>query len=211
MVCFNHVILTVLLTVSLLAAEPQAPAKGSYEDYLTQSVNLIQAGRFEDAITAAKEALRKNPKSDLAWNNIAVADIRLHRLDDAGRCLNEALRLNPGFELAKGNLDWLKREQATVVQPAPLGPAAGTAEYFLDLSLWQYRGGRYQFCVDAANEAIKLKPDMAEAWNNVAACEEALGLLDQAIAAARKALALKPDFELAKNNLNSALAKKAAR
>lgn len=196
------------------------PAKGSYEDYLAQSVKMIRTGRFDEAIAAAKEALRLNPKSDVAWNNIGVSDISLHRFDEAQRSLEEALRLNPKMDLAKANLGWLAQERAAAVAtpapapvpvpaPAPAGPAAGTAEYYLALSQWQFQGGRYQLCIDAAREAIKLNPRLAEAWNNVAVGYEALGQYDSAIENARNALAIKPDFELAKNNLKSALAKKA--
>lgn len=49
---------------------------------------------------------------------------------------------------------------------------------------------------------------MAEAWNNIAAADEALHRWDEAIAAAEKAIALKPDFQLAKNNLAWSISQK---
>jgi len=55
-----------------------------------------------------------------------------------------------------------------------------------------------------------LKPDSAEAWNNIAADNEAMHRWDAAIAAAKKAIALSPDFQLAKNNLAWSISQKAA-
>jgi len=77
-------------------------------------------------------------------------------------------------------------------------PAPGN---FLSLSLLYCRAARHKECIAASEEALKLKPDFAEAYNNIAAGYEGLEMWDQAIAAARKAIQLKPDFQLARNNL----------
>ena len=59
------------------------------------------------------------------------------------------------------------------------------------------------------SEAIRLKPDYAEGYNNLAAGYEDLQMWDEAIAAAEQAIRLKPDFQLARNNLAWALQQKA--
>jgi tetratricopeptide (TPR) repeat protein len=64
-----------------------------------------------------------------------------------------------------------------------------------------HQAGRFQDCIDAAKKALKLKPDYAEAYNNIAAANEALGRWDDAIDAARHALRIDPNLQLAKNNL----------
>ena len=83
-----------------------------------------------------------------------------------------------------------------------------TAEQWLNLSLYAYQHGRYLESIAAAQTALKLKPDYADAYNNIAAAYSALHLWDLAIAAAQEALRLKPDFPLARNNLNWALEQK---
>ena len=55
---------------------------------------------------------------------------------------------------------------------------------------------------------MKLKPDYADAYNNIAAAYSALHLWDFAIAAAQEALRIRPDYQLARNNLNWALEQK---
>ena len=49
---------------------------------------------------------------------------------------------------------------------------------------------------------------MAEAYNNMAACDSSLSKWDDAIRAAGEAVRLKPDFQLAKNNLAWAMQQK---
>ena len=76
-----------------------------------------------------------------------------------------------------------------------------SAQAFLDRSYQACQKRQSQDCIAAAKEAIRLKPDFAEAYNNIAAAYEDLGMWDEAITAAKEAIRLKPDFQLAKNNL----------
>jgi len=80
-------------------------------------------------------------------------------------------------------------------------------EIYLSLSLELYNKGDYQGCIDACNKALNLKPDYAEAYNNICSAYNALGNYKKAIEAGNKAIAIKPDYQLAKNNLNYAKSK----
>ncbi|MCK9613241.1 MAG: hypothetical protein PHR81_05190 [Bacteroidales bacterium] len=79
-------------------------------------------------------------------------------------------------------------------------------EYFLDLSLQYYNMGEFQKCIDACNEALKLKPDYAEAYNNICSAYNAMKMWNKGIEACEQALKLNPNYELARNNLNWAQA-----
>lgn len=83
-----------------------------------------------------------------------------------------------------------------------------TPENFLDLSLQFYNRGEYQQCIDACNEALKLKPDYAEAYNNICSAYNAMKMWDKGAEACEKALKIRPDYELAKNNLKWAKSNK---
>jgi tetratricopeptide (TPR) repeat protein len=83
-----------------------------------------------------------------------------------------------------------------------------TAEQWLNLSFYAYQHQRYLESIAAAQTAVKLKPDYADAYNNIAAAYSALHLWDFAIAAAQEALRIRPDYQLARNNLNWALEQK---
>jgi hypothetical protein len=83
----------------------------------------------------------------------------------------------------------------------PVVSSPRTPEYYLNRSLQYYQAGEFNECIAAANEALKLKPDMAEAFNNIAACYASVRMWNEAIGAAAEAVRLKPDFQLARNNL----------
>ncbi len=173
---------------------------------LDRSLQQYQAGKYRDAIAASREALKLNPNSEVAYNNIAASYGAMRMWDEAIQNIREALRIKPDFTLAQNNLAWfLSARQGGTAAP-PLPPAAD----HLSRSLTHYNGGRYQQCIDEAREALKLKPDYAEAYNNIAAGYMQLGNWDEAIKNAQEALRLKPDFALARNNLNLVLERKAA-
>ncbi len=86
-----------------------------------------------------------------------------------------------------------------------LGPSP---QRYLNQSLALYSAGKYDECIAAAREALKLQPNYAEAWNNIAAAYNSMSKWDQGIAAADEAIRLNPAFQLAKNNRAWALSQK---
>ena len=79
-----------------------------------------------------------------------------------------------------------------------------TPESFINLSLVYFRAGNYDGCVSAAQEALKLRPNYALAYNNIGAGYLALKRWDEAIAATEQSLRLDPGSQLAKNNMAAA-------
>jgi tetratricopeptide (TPR) repeat protein len=77
-------------------------------------------------------------------------------------------------------------------------------EIYLSLSLELYNKGDFHGCIEACNKALELKPDYAEAYNNICSAYNALGMYDKAIQAGEQALKINPNYILAKNNLNYA-------
>ena len=61
--------------------------------------------------------------------------------------------------------------------------------------------GQLDAALASYRRALELKPDLAEAYNNVGGVLKDLGQLDAAVASYRKALELKPDFADAYSNL----------
>jgi len=112
----------------------------------------------------------------------------------------QTLNLFPGDPTAANYLNrGLTAATPSTPQPAPATPK--TADDFLNLSLAYERAGRHQECIEAAQQALKLRPDFPEAYNNIAAGYQSMYRWDEAIAAAQQALKLRPDFQLARNNL----------
>jgi len=86
-----------------------------------------------------------------------------------------------------------------------------TPENYLTLSLRYYEARQFEKSIEAAREALKLKPDYAAAHNNICAAYNELKMWDKGIEACQEALRIDPGFQLARNNLNWALAGKAAK
>jgi tetratricopeptide (TPR) repeat protein len=76
-----------------------------------------------------------------------------------------------------------------------------TPENLLELSFRYYKAGQFTKSIEAAKEALKLKPDYDLAYNNICAAYNELKQWDRAIEAGEKAVRLNPDNSLAKNNL----------
>ncbi len=128
----------------------------------------------------------------------------MRRWDEGIAAEREALQLNPGLEIAANNLRWFTSQKAAGSE------GAKTAAAFVNESLALNRAGKYPESAAAARKALAVDPSSAEAWNNIAADDEAMKKWDEAIEAARKAIALRPDFQLARNNLAWSLQQKAA-
>jgi uncharacterized protein (TIGR02996 family) len=92
------------------AQKKDAPSVGTttlgVADLLNQSMQLNQAGKYDDSIAAAKAALRLEPASAIAWNNIAAGYEGEHRWDEAIAAAQKAVALQPDFPLARNNLAW---------------------------------------------------------------------------------------------------------
>ena len=177
-------------------------------DWINLSLVQYKQAAYAQSIASARKALQLDPNSVEAYTNIGAAYGALHQWDEAIRNEREALRLKPDFQLAKNNLNWYLQQSASDSEKP--GNAHMSTDAFIDESLRLNQAGKYQQSIAAARKALQLNPNSAEAWNNIAANDEALQRWDDAIAAARKAIALKPDFQLAKNNLAWSLAQKGA-
>lgn len=162
---------------------------------------LWKKGRAYEALQELKVAERLNPSSlDPLFlrMEISAAQGNWPAVTEAA---NQTLGLAPGDPTALQYLARARLGENELQTAERLARTAPTPENLLTLSLLDHRNGRYQECIDAARQALKLRPDYAEAWNNIAAAYEAMSQWPQAVEAAREAVRLKPDFQLAKNNL----------
>jgi tetratricopeptide (TPR) repeat protein len=175
------------------------------------SVLLINLAIAEDATKQStpaeqhfKEALRLAPSSPDSYTYFARYLLSHSRTAEAVSFLHSALELSPTDVMAR---DLLKRAETQT----PSEPAMQTPESYLAISLERYNEGRYVEAIDACKSALAVKPNYAEAWNNICAAYNKLGRYEDAAAACEQALRYKPDFELARNNLQYARAMTKAR
>ena len=155
------------------------------------------------------------PNYSLLEINLGIACGGLRRDAEAEEHFHRAMALAPNDSQSYSfYARWLQERgrnldaMAAFDRAQALNPADPLLAYYrpnpgslLDLSLLYYRQGRFRDCIDAAQRALRIRPDFAEAYNNIAAAYQAMGQWHQAILAANQALRLRPDFQLARNNL----------
>jgi tetratricopeptide (TPR) repeat protein len=168
------------------------------------SVLLINLAIAEDATkqdAAAeqhfKDALRLAPTTPDSYTYCARYLLSHSRAEEARAFLRSALELSSTDLTARELLAQAERQTSNQ-------PATQTAESLLALSLQRYGEERYPEAIAACRAALELRPDYAEAWNNICAAYNNLGRYEQAAAAGEQALRYKPDLQLARNNLRYA-------
>ncbi len=166
---------------------------------------LVSRNRTAEALEHLKVAGLENPDYLAARYLLMQVYAITGDVESLRREARETLARFPSDATAKSWLERADRLQSTRVQPSHVQPAQAahpvTADDYLNLSLSMYRLAKYPECISAAREALKIRPDYAEAWNNIGAAWNSMSQWDQAIAAEKEALRLKPDFQLARNNL----------
>ena len=129
----------------------------------------------------------------------------MRRIPEAVACYRRALELKPDYAEAHNNLgialkeqgSWRKRPPATAGPGAQAGLCRGPQQPGQRLE----GPGKLDEAVACYRRALELKPDYAEAHNNLGNALNDQGKLDEAVACYRRALELKPDYAEAHNNL----------
>ncbi len=82
--------------------------------YINLSLELYNAGKYTDCIKACEEALKLNPKSAAAYNNIGASYNQLKEWEKGIEACKKALEIDPQNKLAKGNMAWAQEELAKI-------------------------------------------------------------------------------------------------
>jgi len=165
---------------------------------------LATQGRLREAIGQFQAAIVRNrdyldPRYALMQ---AYWDVGMQPA--AKEIATDTLQMSPDDVTA---LRFLNGKAVAEALPDPIAAAealvklAPTADNYLNLSLAYHRAGRFRDCIQAAEQALKLRPGYALAYNNIAAAHMDMSEWDAAIAAASEAVRLQPDLQLARNNL----------
>src|SRR5712692_2407771 len=81
------------------------------------------------------------------------------------------------------------------------GSTTKTARENYQHAISQYQAGRYQEALSSLQEAVKLDPDFAIAYNSACVVYDKLGRSAEAINSCERAVALKPELAVAHYNL----------
>jgi tetratricopeptide (TPR) repeat protein len=185
-------------------------AGSSAEPWFYYARFLDQQGRRDEALAAVRQALALSPAHIDARHLLLKLLAANHDEEGLERAAQEALAIWPEDSVARAYARGAASPSSRTAARVSIGSAGESAEALLERSLAEYRAGRWEACIATCRAALSLRPDYAEAYNNVCAADNALGRWDDAIAACTRALELSPSLELAKNNLEWARRHKAS-
>ena len=174
---------------------------GARDAHLNLVDPLLDAGRREEALAAARSAVEQRPDNADAHSNLGRALLLLERFDEAETALRTALDLAPRHFNALQNLGEALRhrgryEEAVETYGAALEIDAGLVEGHVGLGMALFDSGRHRDALPVLEKALRLEPDggFAGALSLFAGrASHALGRLDAADAHFRRAAALEPE------------------
>ena len=188
----------VLEIQDLLAAKHQT--ENSQVILLLELGNLLVAAEeYEAAITSYNQAVKCQPDLHEAWYNRGIALDNLGRYEEAIASYDKALKIKPDYHRAWYNrsialYDLGRYEEAMTVDDQAWNNWVIAVQ---DLRSHQ--------AAIASCQAVKIKPDLHEAWNNRGIVLGNLGRHQEAIVFYDQAVKSKPDDHKAWNNRGIAL------
>ena len=171
---------------------------------------MINNGKVDEAISHFNKALKINPRSVEALNNIGIILASRGKLDEAVSYFSKALRIQPYDEQTHFNLGLALSQQGKIddaikhyIEVLRVNPENEKAHINLGFALQAQ--GRLDDAIKHFMEALRIRPEDDRAHNNLAIALIYKGDIDGAIKHFRKALQINPNYIDAKNNLNKAL------
>lgn len=131
-----------------------------------------EAGRYENAIEAAKKVIELNPNSEMAVYNLGIMYQKLERYDEAVKTFQDALRLKPDYDAAYYMIGFCYSKQK-----------------------------KFREAIEAFKNYVALVPDSADAWLNIGISYMQLKDFDNALEPLKKCVDLRPDYGVALFNL----------
>jgi protein O-mannosyl-transferase len=178
------------------------------EAYYYYSKFLFGQKRSKETIPYLQQSIAISPGYMQSRYLLMSVFAELGYWEQLSKLADETLTYVPGdqatlnfINIAKGKKSQLVvNEEETAKNPTP--------ENYLNLSLQYYNTGDFQKCIEACNNALKLRPNYSEAYNNICSAYNAMKMWDKGIEACEKALQCNPNNEYAQNNLKWAKSEK---
>jgi predicted CXXCH cytochrome family protein len=162
------------LTQLSAALKKFQPERAEY--YLQLGDTLRTAGKFQEAVAAYEEAVRREPESTFALERLALCLPLVNQAPRAESLLRQVLQRRPG-----------------------------AAPTWVQLGLVELQQGKTADAIAAFEKAIQLDPDLPDAYNLAGAVWLETGESSRAEAALRNAIRLQPNYAQAHNNLGNLL------
>jgi protein O-mannosyl-transferase len=179
-----------------------APAYSSFGQW------LLSQNRAQDAFEMASRAVALDPWDAAGHRTLMDVMAQAHEWGRLRSLANETLHLLPDDPDGQRSLAVAQTGLDQVPKAETEAKAEPSVNKYLNLSVTYYQAQRYEDCISAAREALKINPNLPEAYANIATAYHTMGKLDETIAALREEVRLKPDMPSAQKNLDIELAAK---
>jgi tetratricopeptide (TPR) repeat protein len=165
-------------------------------------------GRTDEAVDHLRHAIELSPTEISSRHLLMKVYTKRQDWSALAELARATLEIQPSDPEALSSARTARAGLSGAIPPAgkerPRPGKSGDAETLLGQSLAFYQQGQYEQVLTACDQALQLRPEYPEAFNNKCTALTALGRYAEAKAACESALRLKPDFELARNNLRVA-------
>jgi predicted O-linked N-acetylglucosamine transferase (SPINDLY family) len=178
------------------------PGEATYHNNLATA--LMALNRLDEAEMELRRALDLKPDADAIRMNLAnllrdagridEAIEQYGQIDTAGACMVRGALLQQRGRLADAAAAW---RRATELDPMSADAHSNLAQALAWL------GDASEEAVRAGEEAVRLQPDLAEAWNNLGVALKSAGRHDHAARAFERAIELQPQLPAAQMNLGN--------
>ncbi|MEJ6481807.1 tetratricopeptide repeat protein [Nostoc punctiforme UO1] len=173
---------------------------------INEADRLREAKKFEEAAVKYKAALRLDPNSIIAHNNLGIALDDQGKLEEAIAAYQRALLIDPNYANAHNNLgielsNQGKLDEAIAAYQRALLIDPNYTQAHNNLGLMLYGQGKLSEAIAAYQRALLIDPNYANAHCNLGIALKGQGKLSEAIAELEIAVRLNPSSTLFRKNL----------
>jgi len=206
-----------LLHVNMAVLKNAMGDKKAADEYFKRGIQYgaDEAGNYYFYARFLRDNGRKDEAIDNLYKSIRIVDARMDarymlipllyeqkRFEEVKSVAKRTLELAPGDPTATSYLQMANSGKSQLQVEEEASANYTKPEQFLNLSLLYYNAANYQGCITAAKKALALKPDYAEAYNNICSAYNAMNQFAEGAKACEEALKVKPGYALAQGNLN---------
>ena len=173
--------------------------------YFQQGYDLLNEGRYQEAIPLFEKFLEDNPNDVNSLNNLGYASNQLGKYEDTAFYADKILEIDPENTVALNNkgyaLDQLGRYEEAVSyfdKTLQIDPKNNYALFQEGYTLTQL--GRYDDAISYYDKILQINPKNIDALNNIGYAFNQLGRYEEAIPYFDKALSIEPNYAVAQEN-----------
>ena len=203
-----------------LAQFAEAAGKADADQHFKRAIELAPSSSFPPAryaewllLKQRTEEAEKEANRALALDSVGIAGRRAviavqvaeRRWQDLEKFSNQTIELTPGAPDGHRGLRVARTALDEIINAEKLARSERTTENLLRLSSVYMQNGRFDEGIAACQAALKIQPQLAEAWSNISVGYHMMGKIDESIAALREAIRIRPDLRGLQDNLAAEL------